>query len=616
MPRPELGAQGRIIAGRFELKRFIGSGPLGDVYYSQDLEDGSAAAVKLLLRELFSSDADRSAFIGEMVSQGRHSHPYLVVAHHADTTPDGIVFLVSRFVQGMSLARSISSRPVVGQGFSLKEIEPLFVQLKDGLEAAHPRLPHGGLAPSNVIIQPDYLKITDIGLALHLPEGVFAAYAVKGAGAAYIAPEVLEGERPDQRSDVYSAGKLLAASILGEVPAETGAARFYDGDEALDALLREICSRAAEREPSARYGSVGEFWRRLEGVFSRYAGLPPEKLTVSSIHAAGGAGPGEPLEGVPPAPPSPPPGRAAAVEKDPVHGRIGGFFRRRGGWAVVAAVALLALAAAWAWMHFKGQRIPKTPLQAINVPSSPGPGAAPEAPQPVPPAQKPAATVPPPAKPPPPSAPEQAKTVQPSLSPAPAAEKPARESSCPPGTALIGAGTFMMGSKPGDPMRNWEERAWEQVKTAAYCIDLYEYPNEKGRTPITSVTMADAKALCSSTGKRLCTEEEWERACKGPGNRRYPYGEDWDPNQCSTETAAGDGRPMAAAGRFPKCASGHGVFDMSGNAAEWVQTRGQAVVKGGSSSKSDWAVRCAARAKTTPGARSNQIGFRCCKNPI
>lgn len=110
----------------------------------------------------------------------------------------------------------------------------------------------------------------------------------------------------------------------------------------------------------------------------------------------------------------------------------------------------------------------------------------------------------------------------------------------------------------------------ERTRTISlgFCIDKYEYPNRPGVLPELA-SFYEAAQKCREQGKRLCLAEEWVRVCRGPENFKYPYGGNFDPNACNTlgNTAA---HGLAASGSFPTCVSGYGVFDMSGNAEEWV----------------------------------------------
>jgi len=191
---------------------------------------------------------------------------------------------------------------------------------------------------------------------------------------------------------------------------------------------------------------------------------------------------------------------------------------------------------------------------------------------------------------------------------------------CPRGMVSIQAGKSYIGSATNDPMRNFGEIKLHTVTAKAFCIDRYEYPNAPGRKPTTGVSWKQAKKLCKKRGKRLCSEEEWEYACKGKGNRRFPYGNKWNPETCNTEDASGEDGTVSSCGSYPRCRSPFGVFDMSGNVSEWTASSyspgaGARTYKGGSATRPNWATRCASRSSASPGTRKADLGFRCCARP-
>src|SRR5690606_38203727 len=180
-----------------------------------------------------------------------------------------------------------------------------------------------------------------------------------------------------------------------------------------------------------------------------------------------------------------------------------------------------------------------------------------------------------------------------------AAAKDPKKAKCPAGMLLIPAGSFSMGSTPSGPMRNFGENLATKTDVATFCIDYYEFPNSSSRAPTTGVTWGQAKSACERKGRRLCTEAEWEKACKGPGNRRFAYGNTYDADKCNTEDPGGKPRELKGARDFKKCRSGFGVYSLSGNAEEWVADSfrpgaSSKTAKGGAADRPDWASRCAA----------------------
>jgi len=103
----------------------------------------------------------------------------------------------------------------------------------------------------------------------------------------------------------------------------------------------------------------------------------------------------------------------------------------------------------------------------------------------------------------------------------------------------IPAGKLVAGTACGDhPRVPAEELAGESIELGAFTIDAYPYPNDPSKPPMTGVTQDEARQLCEARGRRLCTELEWERACKGPSNTRYEYGDRFDPKVCPSGLGA------------------------------------------------------------------------------
>ncbi|MEE2755792.1 MAG: SUMF1/EgtB/PvdO family nonheme iron enzyme [Myxococcota bacterium] len=180
--------------------------------------------------------------------------------------------------------------------------------------------------------------------------------------------------------------------------------------------------------------------------------------------------------------------------------------------------------------------------------------------------------------------------------------------SCPRGMRLIRTARFPKGSiKLGKIVSGEGIRLARAGK--AFCIDTHEYPGA-GSRPRTNINYGGAKSLCERAGKRLCTGREWMIGCYGRGGGRFPYGKTFKGGVCNTEKEDGSEGSLSRAGRFRKCRSAWGLYDMSGNVAEW--TDGMRV-RGGDYGSSDDEASCASGGGRSPGTSRGTIGFRCCK---
>ncbi|MCB9531411.1 MAG: SUMF1/EgtB/PvdO family nonheme iron enzyme [Myxococcales bacterium] len=137
------------------------------------------------------------------------------------------------------------------------------------------------------------------------------------------------------------------------------------------------------------------------------------------------------------------------------------------------------------------------------------------------------------------------------------------------------------------------------------CVDLYELPGF-GQAPDV-LSLDQARDACERRGRRLCREAEWEAACRGPDGLEYPYGPLYVPGQCAVGRAA----PVGA-GTLNACRATSGVFDLSGNAAEWVDN---GLLKGGDIASDAFGARCGTRARVGTPPEPAVTGARCCSDP-
>ncbi|MBD3421584.1 MAG: PKD domain-containing protein [Chitinivibrionales bacterium] len=160
-------------------------------------------------------------------------------------------------------------------------------------------------------------------------------------------------------------------------------------------------------------------------------------------------------------------------------------------------------------------------------------------------------------------------------------------------------------------------RGMEPVREGRFCVDTYEYPNQRGKLPAGNMSFGDAQKACRDAGKRLCTANEWEIACKGSGrkNSAYPYGDKYEVENCNTMGNSWASNKISKSGDFNTCKSRYDALDMSGNVAEWTSsgTSDKAYVYGGFWQSSADQSTCDAKVLLEKNKKYFYAGTRCCK---
>ncbi len=159
---------------------------------------------------------------------------------------------------------------------------------------------------------------------------------------------------------------------------------------------------------------------------------------------------------------------------------------------------------------------------------------------------------------------------------------------------------------------------------------------DKGSLPVVEVDWCDAHAFCAWSGKRLCgkvgggasapeeaarVSDQWFFACSAGGTRTYPFAIPYADHNCNGNDH--DIRRAIAVGTMAKCEGGFGgLFDMSGNVAEWEDActgssgaSDQCVLRGGAYESSGSKMTCGSVEVDGRSAAHGDVGFRCCSAP-
>jgi serine/threonine protein kinase len=182
----------------------------------------------------------------------------------------------------------------------------------------------------------------------------------------------------------------------------------------------------------------------------------------------------------------------------------------------------------------------------------------------------------------------------------------------PPNMAYVPAGPYVAGKFHHEIDVLSPEPNAEVRELPGFLIDYFEYPNLLDAPPRHGVTFDEAAKLCADAGKRLCSADEFEKACKGPLNKVYGYGDTWDADFCGNGIEG-----VHPSGQLRDCKSAWSVYDIAGNFREWTSTmRGEnrALVKGGLAQAAVRGTRCAFSSDESTAFSDDSISFRCCRD--
>jgi serine/threonine protein kinase/Tfp pilus assembly protein PilF len=270
--------------GPYEIVALIGAGGMGRVYKARDTRLERDVAIKV------ADERFTDRFLQEARTVAALNHPYICTLH--DVGPN---YLVMELIDGPTLADRIErSNLAAGEAVEIAR------QVAAALEEAHRRgVLHRDLKPGNIMLaerrgsaDAATVKVLDFGLAKVAQSEPDATRTVAGTvmgTPAYMAPEQVEGQTLDERSEVFSFGAVLYEMLTRR--------RAFEGASLVDVLnavvrsdpapsnaplaLDRIVRRCLQKEPAKRYQSMAELRRALETV--RDSASPKPSTTQPSI---------------------------------------------------------------------------------------------------------------------------------------------------------------------------------------------------------------------------------------------------------------------------------------------------------------------------------------------
>jgi serine/threonine-protein kinase len=211
----------RVLDGRYRLERVLGSGGMGTVWRGQDLRLDRPVAVKVLSGDGLSLPKAMERFGREARAVARLSHPNIVPVYDFGADDDD-PYLVMQLVDGSTVADLLGNGPL-----AMSDVLAISSQVCDGLTAAQAAgIVHRDIKPSNLIVTAaGVVKICDFGVARLLDGADHAdltGSAVAMGSPKYMAPEQINGDPVDARTDLYGLGCSMYTMLTGRPPFSTG----------------------------------------------------------------------------------------------------------------------------------------------------------------------------------------------------------------------------------------------------------------------------------------------------------------------------------------------------------------------------------------------------------
>ena len=287
LPQDEY-ADGRII-GDFILKRKLGAGSIGAVFFAHQISLDRPVALKVLSKG-YSNTKGIEAFLKEARAAAKLSHPNLVQSFGVGEE-EGTCFMAMNFIEGETVKDKIDREGRLKVDASLHIAQ----QVAEGLHYAwtEAKLIHRDVKPENIMLTKEgAVKLTDLGLAMAETEW-HEDMEISGSPS-YMSPEQFTGEPLDTRSDIYSLGISLYQMLSGELPFRGDTLKtvakqhFYEASKPLNKFdpmiplkVSQLVQKMIAKEPEKRFQTMEDLIREIWEVRQTTA---PDKDLIPSVH--------------------------------------------------------------------------------------------------------------------------------------------------------------------------------------------------------------------------------------------------------------------------------------------------------------------------------------------
>jgi eukaryotic-like serine/threonine-protein kinase len=221
------------IAGRYRVLGRIASGGMGEVYRAHDDVLGREVAIKVLHPQYANDHGFVDRFRREARAAAVLNHPNIVGIFDWGVT-EGTYFMVMELVSGHNLRTVLSSAGRLEPAQVVDVVAPVLA----ALDHAHGHgIVHRDIKPENILIADDgTVKVADFGLARAFADATISQVEGTVTGTVqYLAPEQVQGDPADPRTDLYATGIVMFELLTGQAP--------YSGETALAIAYKHLNDR-------------------------------------------------------------------------------------------------------------------------------------------------------------------------------------------------------------------------------------------------------------------------------------------------------------------------------------------------------------------------------------